>query len=465
MLAVGLAAVFVTVAFERPFVGRGGSMLIPGLLLRLQIAGAAPWFYAGKLLLPIGLSPAYPRWKVDATRFVWWLPLLATLVTSVVFVLAMRSVQNARTRCIAWLATLAAVLLAPSLGVVAFANLAVTFVSDHFLYLPSAGIFGMIGLALDAGRRRRVVDVAVVAACVACTVAAVAYEPTFRDAESMWSRVVERAPNSYAGNLGLAEAWARSGRVVEAESRFEKAIAIAPEATDGYLLWGRTKNEHGDAAGAAALFSRALELSPESVPAMVGLAAASEHLGEIPKALGLYERAARSDPHDVSARMGLGVMYLGYARPDDALREFRAVIDLVPGNPRGYLGAATCLRSLSRYAEAVAMLRSGLERSPGDVGLLNLAALTLATAPDDRVRNSVGAIAFAERASASAPGNGELHATLAAAYAEAGRFEDAARESSRAEAAASDAHDEKGAIEQRRRSALYMRGEALRLGR
>lgn len=470
MLIVSTVSAIATVAFERPFVGRGESVLIPGLMERLQIAGAAPWFYLGKILVPIGLSPAYPRWYVGAERLVWWLPLLATLAGTSAFALMLPKLSGSRSHRMAWLAALAVIVLFPSLGIVAFANLGVTYVSDHFLYLPSAGIFGMVGLALDAGALKenpswRVLRAAAVAACLACAVATLAYEPVFRDALSMWSRVVSLAPDSYAGNLGLAEARMATGRSDEARSSYEAAIAIEPRAPDAYLLWGETKARQGDASGAAALFARALEVSPGSVTAMVGLAAASERLGLISKALDLYERAVRQGPRDVPARMGLGAMYLGYARPDDALAQFRAVIDIMPSYPRAYLGAATCLRSLSRYAEAVETLRAGLLRSPDDMTLVNLLALTLATAPDDRARDGATAVTLAERATATSPGSYEFRATLAAALAEAGRFEDALRESHRAETDASAAHDDQSAAEQRRRSGKYTEREVLRLVR
>jgi tetratricopeptide (TPR) repeat protein len=471
MLLTSFAAALVTVAFERPFVGRGGSALIPGLAERLQIAGAAPWFYLAKLVLPWGLSPAYPRWHVGAERLAFWLPFIVTLAAGLAFALSLPKLRTARARCIAWLAALSAILLAPSLGIVAFANLGVSFVSDHFLYVSSAGIFGVLGVALDAAgldaaRPRRRLQAAAIAATLACAMTTVAYEPVFRNAESMWSRVVARDPDSYAGQLGLAEAWTAQDRFVEALPRYERAIAIEPRAPDAYLLLGERKNERDDAAGAATLFRRALEVDPSSVPAMVGLASASERLGEIPEARELYERAVKLAPRDVSARMGLGAMDLGFARPDDALREFDAVIDIVPAYPRGYLGAATCLRSLSRYSEAVDVLRGGIARCPNDAALLNLLALTLATAPDDRVRNGASAVAIAEQACATqSPATHPLRATLAAAYAEAGRFEDAVRESRRTEADATAAGDENNAAEYRRRSDLYVRGQPLRLGR
>ncbi|HET9300695.1 MAG TPA: hypothetical protein VFO11_12180, partial [Candidatus Polarisedimenticolaceae bacterium] len=70
----------------------------------------------------------------------------------------------------------------------------------------------------------------------------------------------------------------------------------------------------------------------------------------------------------------------------------------------------------------------------------------------------------AERACAAGPNNYGLQATLAAAYAEAGRFDDALRLSRETEVKAAAAGDVSTAAEERRRAALYARRVALRLG-
>jgi len=471
MLTASLAATFVTVAFERAFVDRGVSGLVPELPERLQIAGAAPWFYLAKLAVPVNLAPAYPRWSIGAGHLLWWLPLIATLAAVSAFAILLPRLQSDRSRRAAWLIALAAILLAPSLGVIAFANLAVSFVSDHFLYVSSAGIFGALGIALEAvvlgsPRSARAIGVAAIAACLLGLGATIAYEPVFRDAASMWTRVLKLDQDSYAGNLGVAEAWTAAGRFDDALPLYERAIALEPRAKDAYLFLGERKAERGDVPGAASLFARALELDPGCVPAMVGLASASERLGSIPEARELYERAVKRDPRDVPARMGLGALELGLAKPAEALSQFEAVIDILPAYPRGYLGAATSLRSLSRYPEAVAVLTEGSRRNPTDVALLNLLALTLATAPDDRARDGSRAVTAAELAcSLGGPRDYPLRATLAAAYAEAGRFDDALIASRRAEAEAVEAGDDPSAAESRRRSELYVNREPLRLGR
>ncbi len=67
-----------------------------------------------------------------------------------------------------------------------------------------------------------------------------------------------------------------------------------------------------------------------------------------------------------------------------------------------------------------------LRTLPDDLGLLNDTAWVLATSPDAALRNGTDSIAFAERAVELSKGRDpRLLDTLAAAYAEAGRFTDA----------------------------------------
>jgi hypothetical protein len=90
------------------------------------------------------------------------------------------------------------------------------------------------------------------------------------------------------------------------------------------------------------------------------------------------------------------------------------------------LGSA--LTSLHRSAEAVGVLRKGLEYAPDHVKMNNNLAWLLATVPADSQRDGAEALRRAKVAleSISAP-DPAIYDTMAAAYAELGQFEDACR--------------------------------------
>ena len=76
--------------------------------------------------------------------------------------------------------------------------------------------------------------------------------------------------------------------------------------------------------------------------------------------------------------------------------------------------------------EAVVEYRRALVIRPLSVEVLNNLAWILATSPDDSVRNGSDAVGFAEKACQQTQNQDAMTlGTLAAAYAEAGRFSDA----------------------------------------
>jgi spermidine synthase len=84
------------------------------------------------------------------------------------------------------------------------------------------------------------------------------------------------------------------------------------------------------------------------------------------------------------------------------------------------------LQQQGRVAEALACWREVLRVQPDQIAVLNRCAWILATDADSAVRNAAEAVALAERAAQLSGGQDPaILDTLAAAYAEAGRWPEA----------------------------------------
>lgn len=133
--------------------------------------------------------------------------------------------------------------------------------------------------------------------------------------------------------------------------------------------------------------------------------------GRVADAVEFYTQALERDPHNAAVLSALteGVR----ARPDDA--HMRSLL-------------ALALQRVGRPTEARDHYHHLLYRQPDHPQLLNNLAWLLATSPDDAVRDGAEAVRLAERA-CELTGQRELQllGTLAAAYAEAGRFEESLR--------------------------------------
>ncbi|GJQ29341.1 MAG: O-GlcNAc transferase [Phycisphaerae bacterium] len=423
MLAAGAVLAVVTVVFEQKFVDHATEAWLPDAWARVRLAGAGPWVYAWHLVWPMRLSPVYESWGLAGWR--WWLPLAGSVTVAALvwwWGERRRGGEDGQPRVGAvasWGVLHMGLVLGPVLGLVPFGNLAVTPVSDHFLYLATIGVFAAVGAMVErlGGRGW------VVAGVLGAWLSVVSWRDTrvYRDAVSMWTRGVEVAPGSFIAHLGLAEGMAKSGRRAEAVAHYERAVAIRPTWPDGWELLAKARATEGAWAKAAEAYRSLLALRPGNVPARVGLAEALERSGRIEEALREFETAVAADGTNKDARLGLAKMYLGFARYQEALGQFRALTGTHPGETIGYVGAAQCLRALRRDEEAVATLRVGLAITPDEVPLLNMTARVLATARDDAVRKPAEAVALAERAAGlSQYENPLVLETLAAAYASHG---------------------------------------------
>lgn len=486
MMVVAVASAFVTIAFEQKFVDRGDPDAIPGFLERVQIASAAPWWYLKQLLWPTDLAPVYPFWDVGAGKLMWWIPLAVWLVIGGLFVRACRTrVGDDRAGTLRgwewWAIAHFVLVLGPTLGLVVYGNMHASYVSDHFLYVACIGPFAIVGLifqrtlASAAGTPTRVSAVLGAATIIGLLgAAAVAYIPVFKDAHSVWTRAVERSPTNYAANVGLALATynsaselpqsERPARLREALPLFQKAGQIRPRLADAHAFAGSIQADLGDYADAEATLMKAFEAAPNNARATEAMARVLERTGRIPDALAMFERAVALDPSSSKARMGLAQMYLGYLRHADAEAQLREVVLLRPNYGFAYVGLATAIRGQGRWDEAVQRLREGLALSPEDIPARNLLGLFLAAAPIDSVRNGREAVAIMERLVEETGGaNYQILDTLAAAYAEVGRFEDALAACEQAGNLADKAGDVRFIQELIRRATLYEQGRPLRL--
>ena len=99
---------------------------------------------------------------------------------------------------------------------------------------------------------------------------------------------------------------------------------------------------------------------------------------------------------------------------------------LLPEDPDVFAQLSGLLAQQGKNAQSVEMLRTGLEKVPHHSVLINDLAWTLATCPEAAIRDGNAAVDLAEKVNQATEGkNVPVLDTLAAAYAEAGRFDDA----------------------------------------
>jgi protein O-mannosyl-transferase len=142
-------------------------------------------------------------------------------------------------------------------------------------------------------------------------------------------------------------------------------------------------------------------------------------------------------PGNERARNNFGAALLDGGRSDEATLQFEAALGINPdyADAQRNLGIARSKRG--KILKALVAQREALHSRPDDIRLLNDTAWTLATNPNASIRNSTEAIELAGRAvQLSREQEPAVLGTLAAAYAEAGRFSEAVKTAEQAVALA-----------------------------
>jgi Flp pilus assembly protein TadD len=205
-----------------------------------------------------------------------------------------------------------------------------------------------------------------------------------------------------------------------------------PNDAEAHAALGRHLLVAGQVPAALSHLRRAAQLAP-SVDADYQLAAALVRGGQGQEARDLLERIVARRPTHARAWQNLGVIHARQGRPSDAVAAFETSLRHDSALTDSSLNLAHTLSMQGRYADAVAVLERAVWQTPNEPRAVAALAWHLATVPVDAVRDGARAVELAEQAlRLQQPPNLSMLDALAAAYAEAGRFEEAVQAGQRA---------------------------------
>jgi len=169
-----------------------------------------------------------------------------------------------------------------------------------------------------------------------------------------------------------------------------------------------------------------LSIQPRYADAHYNLGIALEQNGRINEAIAQYQTALRDKPDYAEAYYMLGNNLLEKGRIDEAIASYQHALKIRADYPEVQNNIGLALMQKGRPSEAIAHWERTLEIRSDFVDALNNLAWVLATYPESSIRNGTRAVALAERAhQLSGDKNPAILRTLAAAYAENGRFAEA----------------------------------------
>jgi protein O-mannosyl-transferase len=246
------------------------------------------------------------------------------------------------------------------------------------------------------------------------------------EAIAHYRKSLEIKPDYAQAHNNLGAALAKNGRVDEAMAEYQKALELKPEFTGAYNNVGLALDDLGRVDEAIACYRKALELDPGYADAHYNLGLALAKRGRLDEAIAEYQKALQIKPDYAEFHNNLGAALGRSGRCDEAIAHFQQALEIRPGYADARSNLAIARSQREELVKSLAGRRESLRSHPDDVALLNDTAWMLATDPNASIRNGAEAVGLAERA-AQLSGRREpaVLGTLAAAYAEAGRFAEA----------------------------------------
>jgi protein O-mannosyl-transferase len=441
----------------------GGAIIQPTehpILLRISDLSISYAWYILKLFWPVHLSVFYPLWTEIFIFDVLFAGLGLVIITAFAFWIARKYPYF----LFGWLWFLG--ILVPVIGLVQAGSQAY---ADRYAYLPYIGLFiilawGVPDLIANAGTARcafraasggatgvvgrspvpprgippglRTVTVQrallwagaafVAIACFVRTIQEVGY---WNDGIALFGRAAALDPKN-------EEAWTLLGAEYSSRRDDAKALDCLNRALalgqNFYLPWqaiGFIRAREGDYNRAAQAYQTALQYThfgPFRMDIYNNLGQAYRMTTNENEAISAYESSLAISSDQPAVQAALGQCLLDSKQPEQAVADFRAAIDLDPNNAGAQLGLGMCLASAGRDAEALGHFRAAVKADANSAMALNNLAWLLATDPDPALRNGPEAVSLAERACQLTDfQDAQSIGTLAAAYAEAGRFDEA----------------------------------------
>lgn len=433
-------------------------------LARIANSAVSYATYVGQMFYPVNLVVFYPH-PQDTLSAGKTALALGLFISVSAWVLWRR--QTRPYLLIGWLWYVG--MLIPVIGLVQSGDLAH---ADRYTYLPQIGLYIAIVWVIasfGSDSRRSFITFCCLSTGVVTALAYAARRQTsyWKDNYSLWQHTLDCNPRNALARDHLGDVFMLEGRVEEAQRQYQQAVESDPDYAVAHNNYGLTLFSAGRPSEAIAEYQQALAIRPDYAAAHNNLGNVFLQSGQLEEAilhfqkaiqfrsnysiaeqnLGLalvqnghlaesiehFERAIKIQPNYANAHAILGRVFMQTGRVWEAVPHLQAAIDGGGNGAAIQVDLGSALLAIGAPRDAINHWELALELDAQFKAATNALAWILATHPDASVRDGVRAISVAERAVQTAEAN-DVSAlrSLAAAYAEGGRFSEAIETAERA---------------------------------
>ena len=250
----------------------------------------------------------------------------------------------------------------------------------------------------------------------------------FDSAIKLLTQAIEANPKLAPAIVLRGFAYAAKEQYGKAVEDYTAAIKLQPEDPRPLNFRAATYQAMKEYDKAIGDYSELIKRTPDDIEALGNRGLCYAQAGNDKKAFEDFNKAVEIAPKNAVARQLRGSAHADAGRKTEALADYKEAINIDPNNAASYLYRAHLYLVENQPEDALADFEEVLRRAPELSTAANDYAWTLATNPNDKIRDGRKAIKYAKDACHETD---YQHAptvdTLAAAYAEAGEWDEAVK--------------------------------------
>jgi tetratricopeptide (TPR) repeat protein len=359
---LALSSLFLAIALAANFHPAGPSTYKDNSLTWLLYQFAAPSFYLGKMIFPVGLSPAYELggWSLSI-----YIAISAILCAGVVMVRKRFTALAA-----AWICYL--VLILPLFRSEFPAQ---QILADRHTYLAGCTwaliICGFIHEWLHNNETRRYPSLALPVVGFATIIFVTLGYFTgrqiraWKNSERLWLHAVEASPSS-AAYFNLATVAEAQGKYDDAIASYRQAVALNPQRWQAHEAAARLLEKQEKIREAVEHYRLFVELNPQAVDAREHLAGNLLNLGEFGEAVQQFRKLLELAPERNEARIKLGTILALSGRLNEAVEVLSAAVKVDPEDGRVLVKLGQVTAAQGRLSEAAGYFREAVRLQSED---------------------------------------------------------------------------------------------------
>lgn len=209
-------------------------------------------------------------------------------------------------------------------------------VAERYLYLPSIGIFTILGIYLSkfSGKKelRNFIYSIFAITVILLSAVTITRNIDWKDENHLWIATGKTSPSSPNNHNNLGDVYGRLGDKQRALEEFKTAIALKPNYGDAYHNLANTYRELGDNEKAIENYLNAIKNNPNLWQSYQNIAAIYFSLQQYSLALENIEKAIQINPNNLNLRIAQGVILLTSGQKDKAKELFTMILKNDPSN-------------------------------------------------------------------------------------------------------------------------------------